>query len=601
MILRISSDLKTFKEVTLQPGFNVVLADRTLKSTQTDTTNGLGKSTLVDIIHFCLGSRFTSASTRLAHPKLDGVSFSLDLMLIGKVIRVTRKTSDPSTFWISGEITELPFSETDAKGRTTIQLGLAEWTRFLGQYWFAMPTDNQSKYKPSFRSVLSYFVRSEKDAFSDPFRHYRMQPTSDIQINNAFLLGLAWEDASDWQLLRDRKKVLDGLKLAAEEGFLGNLWGARGKLEADKIRLEETVRRTSADLKQFKVLSQYHELEAQADAASKRLEELSNENATDLRLLDMYKLSIKQEQSATKTSVQEIYKAAEVEFPDSVKRTLLDVEAFHRSVIENRKAFLMKEVERLDKAVSVRREELVRISVEQTRLLDILNTHGALDQYTALQQAHLTEVMRLGDVDRRLGLVKRVEQGRSEIQIESANLGQRARANYDTCYPEREAAVAHFDENAHALYASPGRLIIDISDAGFRFDAEIERKGSTGIGNMEIFCYDLTLAELWSKRRPGVTILVHDSNIFADVDDRQVAHALETAARKSDQLGFQYICMLNSDKLPIEEFTDAFVIEDFIRLRLTDETAEGGLLGIRLPSMTRKTKSKSANEKFAFS
>ena len=45
-----------FQHVQFQKGFNVVLAERKKAATSRDTRNGLGKSTLVEIIHFCLGA-----------------------------------------------------------------------------------------------------------------------------------------------------------------------------------------------------------------------------------------------------------------------------------------------------------------------------------------------------------------------------------------------------------------------------------------------------------------------------------------------------------------------------------------------------------------
>ena len=113
---------------------------------------------------------------------------------------------------------------------------------------------------------------------------------------------------------------------------------------------------------------------------------------------------------------------------------------------------------------------------------------------------------------------------------------------------------------------------------------------------MEIFCYDLMLAERWATDgRPWVT-LVHDSNIFADVDDRQIAAAMELAESKSRECGFQYICTFNSDKLPLTEFSPGFKIDDFTRLRLTDATEDGGLLGLRLPPVTHRASRKAGEE-----
>ena len=57
MIHSIAANQPTFRPVKLTPGLNVILADRTKGSSRKDTRNGLGKSTLIEIIHFCLGAK----------------------------------------------------------------------------------------------------------------------------------------------------------------------------------------------------------------------------------------------------------------------------------------------------------------------------------------------------------------------------------------------------------------------------------------------------------------------------------------------------------------------------------------------------------------
>ena len=65
------------------------------------------------------------------------------------------------------------------------------------------------------------------------------------------------------------------------------------------------------------------------------------------------------------------------------------------------------------------------------------------------------------------------------------------------------------------------------------------------------------------------------------LDERQRAEALELAASESQTHGFQYICTLNSDYVPRNEFSPGFRIEDHIRLRLTDADVTGCLMGVR--------------------
>ena len=74
MIHAVKSNMPSFNEVRLEPGFNVVLADRTKESTKRDSRNGLGKTTLIEIIHFCLGAQARKNRGLLVAP-FEGVEF----------------------------------------------------------------------------------------------------------------------------------------------------------------------------------------------------------------------------------------------------------------------------------------------------------------------------------------------------------------------------------------------------------------------------------------------------------------------------------------------------------------------------------------------
>ena len=588
MIHRVFSDLPAFKEVKFDSGFNVVLADRTRESTKKDTRNGLGKSTLISIVHFVLGGKLAKGMA-LSHPELDNVNFGLELTVFGSRFTAIRNTHMPKYVLLEGDITALPLGSDRTPPR---KISIAEWTSLLGLGWFGIPAVSDRKYRPTFRSAVSYVARQSKDAYSEPFRTHRVQATWDIQVHNAFLLGLAWEDASDWQVLRDRKKLLDNLKTAAQTGIIEDVFGSRGQLEAERVRLKEIVARTSADLKSFKVHSTYDKIRHEADALTAQIRELSNQNTVDERLLQLYKSNVKQESKASAADIRAIYDEAKLHFPEAVKRHLQDVETFHSDVIEHRRQFLLQEVDRLTSELAARGHRVSEISEQHALCLETLNTHGALEQYTRLQEAYANDLAKLRDVESRLKNIRDFEEGRNSLKIEMAMLEKRARDNYDERSKQRETAVGVFNENSEALYNAPGRLMIEISDTGFSFDVEIERKGSTGISNMEIFCYDLMLAQCWSERQIKPGFLLHDSNIFADVDDRQIALAIELAELKSREFGFQYICTFNSDKLPIREFSPGFNIIQFTRLRLTDQDETGGILGKRLAPFVAKSKRK---------
>lgn len=110
-------------------------------------------------------------------------------------------------------------------------------------------------------------------------------------------------------------------------------------------------------------------------------------------------------------------------------------------------------------------------------------------------------------------------------------------------------------------YNSPGRLVINIADTGYQFDVEIAGSPSEVIGEMKTFCYDLMLISFARQRGLGIDVLIHDSTIFDGVDPRQRAHALEFADKLARTFGFQYICTLNTDMVPFNDFDPTFDLE----------------------------------------
>ena len=102
-----------------------------------------------------------------------------------------------------------------------------------------------------------------------------------------------------------------------------------------------------------------------------------------------------------------------------------------------------------------------------------------------------------------------------------------------------------------------------------------------GISNMQIFCFDMMLMQICAERHIGPGFLVHDSHLFDGVDERQVGKALQLGERAARDLNFQYIVTMNSDAVP-RELPDDFDLNKYILpVRLTDETEDGGLFGVR--------------------
>lgn len=580
MILAVKCDRPSFREVHFLRGLNVVLADRTKQATRKDTRNGLGKSTLIEIIHFCLGG---ALSGTLKDEHLADWTFTLDLELAGKPVSVSRNTTSQSRVRIEADSAGWPISPKLNRESGHEELSIQQWNSLLGTLMFGIPIAQETgSFQPGFRGLIAYFIRRGPDAYSIPFEQHRKQREVDVQVLNAFLLQLDWSYAIDWHKLKDKERLINELKKSAQTGpmkdFLG---GTLGDLEARKVRLELELQKGSDQLSSFRVHPQYEDIERRASELTREIHELENKNFVDLQRLAMYQKSVAEEAAPSSDDLLRVYEEASVVLPDSVKKKFEQVKEFHHTLVDNRREFLESEIDLLTRRIDSRRVVVTSKGEERSSLMAVLQTHGALEEYTILQQLHMMTMAQLNDVERRIQNLKAFEQGKSEVAIEKQLLLRRARADLEQRHSKIRRAIALFNENSQALYQSPGTLAIDVAETGYKFHIEIERSKSEGIGNMKVFCYDLMLSQLWAERADRPSFLVHDSTIFDGVDERQRALALELANNETKQRGFQYICMLNSDLIPIKDFSKGFNFTGFVRLRLTDATEDGGLLGIR--------------------
>ena len=578
MIHSITANQPSFRRVELTPGLNVVLADRTEESSRKDTRNGLGKSTLIEIIHFCLGAR-VSRGRGLAIPALEDWAFTMKMSIGDDRIAITRAITSPNTVMVTGlsdDWPDIPPSDL-MEQRSFTQ---AQWRAFLGRALFSLPSADAPKYNPTFRSLISYFVRRGHDAFGDPFTHSRHQRTWDMQLHVALLLGLEWRHAVQWQAIKDRQADQKKLRELVDRDAVPHLGGSVGELEAERVTLAQEIEDASRALESFRVHPEYESIRHEADQLTEELHREVNENVVASRRLSLYRKAVESEEPPSADSIEDVYEEMGVVFSRQVRRSLAEAREFYGRVVRDRRRFLRKEISRLENRIAATDGRIRELTESRARLLEILSTHGALEEMVKLQERHVArcrELERVKDQIERRRLMESEERGVARERAELADLAARDHEERREIW---HAPVRLFNLNSQALYRVPGRLVIDTTDSGLKFNIEITRSGSDGIGKMKIFCLDLALLEFSSGRGLRIDFLAHDSEMYDGVDSRQRAAAIQRAAEVADATGTQYLCALNSDMVPYEDFREGFEFDEHVRLRLTDGDPDGTLLGM---------------------
>lgn len=587
MIHRVISSLASFKELELRPGLNILLSDKSPGATQQQTRNRAGKSSFIELIHFVCGGN-CDVDSMFRAPELIRSSFGLEVDLLGEVVRVSRSASEPSKIILEqGEATRWPKQPRMEKESERRFISNTAWKIVLGKAFFRIDEEadedeiEEGRGQPKFRSLFSYFARREGNGgMHNATRNSSQQQIGDAQIAISYLVGIDWTIAQQWEVVRQKEKQIRELKRIVGQGILTDVLDSAASLRSRLVVAEKKLSKIDNTLSSFRVHEQYHDLEREASTITQTLGDLSDESELDRIYIAELEGAMEVEAPPAPTDLTRLYEEAGIVLPDLVRRRYEDVLSFHQSVIRNRRSYLQTEHAAALERMKVREGKRKDLDQRRSELMKMLKSHGALEQFISLQ----TEKGRLqGEVEvlrRRFEAAAQLEKTSSSLDSDRTRLVERLRQDFSERSPVLDDAIRTFADIVDELYGEPGQLEFHPTLNGPELRPNIPGDRSKGIGNMEVFCFDMMLQRLCAKQGIGPGFLIHDSHLFDGVDPRQTGRALAVGARLAEENDFQYIVTLNSDTL--SELPDSFNVDAYVlSQRLTDKTETGGLFGIR--------------------
>ena len=312
MIVSIESSLKSFKAVTFRSGLNVLLSDRTAKSTDKQTRNSAGKTSLIEVIHFLLGADCEKDSLFRVDELVEH-TFKGTFRISGELLTVARTGSDPSkVFLISGgeERQDIPRKLDKASER--FYVSNVNWRVFLGHTMFGLPADERGtlfdeSFTPTFRSMFSYFVRRRNSGgFISPERQAEKQQRWDWQVNLSYLFGLDWQIPFDFNKIRAREKTLEELKKAVKIGALGSVIGTVAELRPQVTIAEAKASKLRQSLAHFEVLDSYKSLSKRAGQIKTEMQALTRQSVTLNETFDHLQETLKSGRAPQRSEIQQL-------------------------------------------------------------------------------------------------------------------------------------------------------------------------------------------------------------------------------------------------------------------------------------------------------
>jgi uncharacterized protein YydD (DUF2326 family) len=575
-IIKLYADKASFQAIDFnQSGLSIVIGckDGSEKSHIKKTYNGVGKTLMLYLINFCLAS----GEIKAFKEKLPNWLFCLDFSVDGKHYTACRNTSGQNEIILNGETLALE----------------AFKKKFATDVFFL----NEDMPHIKFRSLLAKFMRRSKDEYSN-YAGVSQRAVGDwaTVLILSYLLGLDYSKSlNKSQLKVDLDEVGKFKKNLQNDPVISEYLNLNVNAEIELVDLEEKIAKLRQDLADFMIAENYHDIQKQADGLAAQIQALSNQAFSLAHSLKQIEKSLAIKADVDSSQVYQLYENVGLQLPEQLKKTVDDVQHFHKALLGSRVERLLQDQASIKKQQNELEKKRKALSQEQDALLRYLQNKGALEERDALKQKlsdfeHKRQALSQGH-----NLIKEYEIKKSELKsrLDKESTETEKYLNSEQGKQIKDSNLRLFRRLANHFYQDKDNGFTIENNGGtnrvrYTLNPHIDHDASDGINEVKIFCFDWML--LLGRHRHSMRVLLHDSRLFDAMDERQAATALRIAMEECQRQDLQYIITLNESKYlniirELEQHgfhAEARVLEQCKVKELTDKSERSKLLGINV-------------------
>lgn len=575
---RLYSETNLFDEVEFRRGLNVILGVPS-GVREGRELNGVGKSTLVRLIDFAFvgdSAKKTFAQGKCDFLRTDGHSFTLMFSDGETTYRIRRRFDHPDTVDFSkGEEEFTEFTEPEMKNVLAPLLVVdQQYEGHVDTGWF--------------RTLMRFFVSDDKasHAQTDPlnFSHASARKPF-LLVLNYYLLNLPNSDLLEFDTLRQRLKKEQTHRKQIEERITVESGRSVEQVRSDLDRIESQIEEYKEHLESFEFLEDYTEVESELREVTSRISaEMRKFNAVNRRLSELEK-SYQLRVDVDVERVRLLYGALQEELADFIASKLDDVIEFRRSIVANRKKFLIEREQRLRQELSESEANVKELEETRKRLFGYLQEQKALD---AIRNAYERITHESEQYERSASRIKALDEEEQKIAHTNAEISEAIARIVDQC-KEYETKVRDIRRTFDDILSNTIYVGEDMDDAflnispqsrrttPINIEIEVPKSDSLGKSRFKIPVYDLTVfLRIVRDERELPHFLIHDGT-FNGVASKTVVRFLNYIMKQTEQLpSLQYIVTLNEEQVYLSEAQQAefegltFELDDFVVAHFQD-------------------------------
>ena len=524
-LLQLRSDNAQFQTLSFNSNLNIV-AGLQLSTKDKDTINGIGKSSTLTLLHLMFGSILDPKKPK--EQKLKEFLQTYGAFYLAFEHNHThyeiRKDFSQTDYYINDEkITQKNYP-----------VRLSEI--FLGK-----------NHDLKFRQVFNCFARRfGGDYYSSPLRQ-QGQPLSDYhqRFVNLKLLKIEIDLVEENCSIAEKLAKLDKAKSIIEE--------YQNELHQTNLKdLQDECKSLMEDKSNFIIAKNYDHLKIESDNFTKELNQLRDKIYNIKNLLQKKEQNLRASENIDIDiyEIEKLYNEASFFFQDTIIKRIEDVQAFHNTLVSNRKNRIDIEMRELTLELDDLKMLQEDIAGKRDASLQALSNSGALEEYHTIEARITFLNEEIHKLTKHEELLNDFKQEKSKLNSKSASIHEKS-ILYLTKEKESLGIVEDkFRAIVKQFYDHHGGSLKfkETKKAKYLYDiaVEIPRSASQGIGEVEIFCYDVLLYKL---NKDILNFMAHDGCLFSEMDSRQKAMIFKIILELIQSDDLQYFINIGKNSL----------------------------------------------------
>lgn len=333
-------------------------------------------------------------------------------------------------------------------------------------------------------------------------------------------------------------------------------------IDKEVKRVSEELEKISTKIKNIEISDIQQNIIEEYSEKVKILKEIKSEYEKNKleyeRLSDFIKNSNRVDVSSE--HILGIYNKAKLEVPEMVKRTIQEVETFHKKVYDERKEFLEGKQSSIRAKMAELQEDIDTLANDINRIGGIIAVNQVYQESIALYEKYNNNLQELRYKEGKLSQVKNIDE---HIEAENSILVNQF-INVSKTRKENEGLIQSYRDFIYRItkliYDNDVNSFFDIKVREKHLSArpvqfELNLKGDTGegVGEVKKNLMDFLICRYNSY----MEIMIQDSACYNGIDPRQVSGMLTELSRFADETDKQVIVSIN--KYQIGDYPEVVV------------------------------------------